>query len=102
MATLDDRVTIATPEGIENWIRAGSAISTNTSTPSDWYAGSYKLAVASDIVNKAAGIGFDASDLMPGAVGAGTFWTESVDWVNNNGSNTDAVLKAIDDSWPAQ
>jgi alpha-glucoside transport system substrate-binding protein len=93
---------MATPEGIENWIRAGSAISTNTSTPSDWYAGSYKLAVASDIVNKAAGIGFDASDLMPGAVGAGTFWTEMVDWVNNNGSNTDAVLKSIDDSWPAQ
>ncbi len=93
---------MATPEGIENWIRAGSAISTNTSTPSDWYAGSYKLAVAADIVSKAAGIGFDASDLMPGAVGAGTFWTEMVDWVNNNGTNTDAVLKAIDDSWPAQ
>jgi alpha-glucoside transport system substrate-binding protein len=93
---------MATPEGIENWIRAGSAISTNTSTPSDWYAGSYKLAVASDIVNKAAGIGFDASDLMPGAVGAGSFWTEMVDWINNGGSNTDAVLKAIDDSWPAQ
>ena len=58
--------------------------------------------VAADIVSKAAGIGFDASDLMPGAVGAGTFWTEMVDWVNNNGTNTDAVLKAIDDSWPAQ
>ncbi len=93
---------LATPEGLENWILAGSAISTNTSTPADWYAGSYKLTVASDIVNKAAGIGFDASDLMPGAVGAGTFWTQSVDWVNNNGTNTDAVLKAIDDSWPSQ
>jgi alpha-glucoside transport system substrate-binding protein len=93
---------MATPEGIENWIRAGSAISTNTSTPADWYAGSYKLQVASDIVNNAAGIGFDASDLMPGAVGSGTFWTQAVDWVNNNGSDTDAVLKAIDDSWPAQ
>ncbi len=93
---------LATPEGLENWIRAGSAISTNTSTPADWYAGSYKLQVASDIVNKAAGIGFDASDLMPGVVGAGTFWTQSVDWVNNNGTNTDAVLKAIDESWPSQ
>jgi alpha-glucoside transport system substrate-binding protein len=92
---------MATPEGIENWIRAGSAISTNTSTPSDWYT-SYKLAVASDIVSKASGIGFDASDLMPGSVGAGTFWTEMVDWTSNNGTNTDAVLKAIDDSWPAQ
>jgi len=93
---------LATPEGIQNWIRAGSAISTNTSTPADWYAGAYKLKVAADIANSAAGIGFDASDLMPGAVGAGTFWTQSVQWANAGGTNTDAVLKAIDDSWPAQ
>ena len=68
---------LATPEGIQNWIRAGSAISTNSTTPADWYAGAYKLKVAADIANSAAGIGFDASDLMPGKVGAGTFWTES-------------------------
>ncbi len=92
---------LSTPEGLENWIRAGSAISPNTSTPADWYAGAYKLQVASSIVNNAAGIGFDASDLMPGVVGGGTFWTQSVDWVNSNGTNTDAVLKAIDDSWPS-
>jgi alpha-glucoside transport system substrate-binding protein len=91
---------MATPQGIQRWIEAGSAISTNTSTPDSWYAGAYKLQVAAGIVNKAAGIGFDASDLMPGTVGGGTFWTQSVDWVNNNGQNTDAVLKAIDDSWP--
>ena len=37
---------------------------------------------------------------MPGAVGAGTFWTQSVQWANNNGADTDAILKAIDDDWP--
>ena len=93
---------LATPEGIQNWIRAGSAISANSTTPAEWYEGAYKLKVAADIANDAAGIGFDASDLMPGAVGAGTFWTQSVEWVNNGGANTDAVLKAIDDSWPTQ
>jgi alpha-glucoside transport system substrate-binding protein len=93
---------LATPEGIQNWIRAGSAISANSTTPADWYAGAYKLKVAADIANSAAGIGFDASDLMPGKVGAGTFWTESDKWANAGGTNTDAVLKAIDDSWPAQ
>ncbi len=92
---------LATPQGIQNWIRAGSAISTNTKTPADWYAGAYKLKVAADIANNAAGIGFDASDLMPGKVGAGTFWTQTVQWTNAGGTNTDAVLKAIDDSWPA-
>jgi alpha-glucoside transport system substrate-binding protein len=92
---------LATPEGLENWIRAGSAISSNSKTPADWYAGAYKLKVAADIVSKASFIGFDASDLMPASVGAGTFWTQTVDWANNNGSNTDAVLAAIDASWPA-
>jgi hypothetical protein len=38
---------------------------------------------------------------MPGKVGAGTFWTQAVQWANAGGTNTDAVLKAIDDSWPA-
>ncbi len=90
----------ATPQGIQRWIEAGSAISANSTTPSGWYDGSYKLAVAAEIANTAAGIGFDASDLMPGAVGVGTFWTKSVEWVNNNGANLDAILKAIDDSWP--
>jgi alpha-glucoside transport system substrate-binding protein len=42
---------------------------------------------------------FDASDLMPGVVGAGSFWTGMVDWVN--GKSTDEVLATIDASWPA-
>lgn len=92
---------LATPEGLENWIRAGSAISSNNKTPAAWYEGSYKLKVAAGIVASASDIGFDASDLMPASVGAGTFWTQTVDWANSNGSNTDAVLQAIDDSWPA-
>ena len=93
---------LATPEGIQNWIRAGSAISANSTTPAEWYEGSYKLKVASEIANGASGIGFDASDLMPSAVGGGTFWTEAVKWANNGGADTDAILKAIDDSWPTQ
>lgn len=93
---------LATPEGTENWIRAGSAISANQNTPAAWYAGSYKLKVAADIVSKATAFGFDASDLMPPQVGAGTEWTKLTEWINGNGTNpsTDAVLQAIDDSWP--
>ena len=87
-------------KGLESWISAGSAISANTKTPAEWYAGAYKLKVANDIATGATAIGFDASDLMPPAVGQGSFWTGISDWANSNGSNTDAVLKAIDDSWP--
>lgn len=42
---------------------------------------------------------FDASDLMPGAVGAGTFWKGMVNWVN--GASTDEVLKSIEAGWPS-
>jgi alpha-glucoside transport system substrate-binding protein len=91
---------LSTPQGVEAWIKAGSAISANTTTPAEWYEGNYKLEVASGIVNNATAFGFDASDLMPPAVGAGTFWSEAVNWINNNGADTEAILQAIDDSWP--
>ena len=42
---------------------------------------------------------FDGSDLMPGPVGAGTFWSEMVEWVVGN-TSTDDALKNIEDSWP--
>ncbi len=43
---------------------------------------------------------FDGSDLMPAAVGAASFWTGMVDWVN--GESTDKVLQSIDATWPAK
>ncbi|MGO4105465.1 ABC transporter substrate-binding protein [Leifsonia sp. YAF41] len=42
---------------------------------------------------------FDASDLMPGAVGAGTFWKGMVNWVN--GAPTGEVLTSIEAGWPS-
>ncbi|MEL6685949.1 MAG: alpha-glucoside ABC transporter substrate-binding protein, partial [Pseudomonadota bacterium] len=42
---------------------------------------------------------FDASDLMPGAVGAGSFWTGMVDYVG--GASAEEVTGAIQDSWDA-
>ncbi|MTE23468.1 ABC transporter substrate-binding protein [Microbacterium sp. ZXX196] len=41
---------------------------------------------------------FDGSDLMPSAVGAGTFWTGMRDWVG--GSDVDTVLEQIESGWP--
>lgn len=42
---------------------------------------------------------FDASDLMPGAIGAGAFWTGMVDFVG--GASAEDVTGAIQDSWDA-
>jgi alpha-glucoside transport system substrate-binding protein len=42
---------------------------------------------------------FDGSDLMPGAVGAGSFWTGMVDYAG--GADAQAVADAIQESWDA-
>ncbi len=91
---------LATPEGLEGWIKSVGVLSPNVKVPAEWYANNYKLKVANAIATGATAIGFDASDLMPPAVGQGSFWTGVSDWANSNGSNTDSVLKAIDESWP--
>ena len=54
------------------------------------------------MVAEATAFGFDASDLMPAEVGAGTFWTGMVDWVAANGEGTEAIFQTIEDSWPSR
>ena len=91
---------LATPEGLEGWIKSVGVLSPNVNVPAEWYADNYKLKVANEIASGATAIGFDASDLMPPSVGGGSFWTGISDWANSNGTNTDTVLQAIQDSWP--
>lgn len=52
-----------------------------------------------EILQNATTFRFDASDLMPGAIGAGTFWTGMVDYVG--GASAEDVTGAIQDSWDA-
>ncbi|MGL4744198.1 MAG: ABC transporter substrate-binding protein [Dermatophilaceae bacterium] len=42
---------------------------------------------------------FDGSDLMPSAVGAGTFWSEMTNWIKGQDDKT--TLDNIEKSWPA-
>ena len=57
-------------------------------------------AVAVEILQNATTFRFDASDLMPAAVGAGSFWKEMTAWVAEDKADAD-VLEAIQASWPA-
>lgn len=52
-----------------------------------------------DILFTAEVVRFDGSDLMPAAVGAGSFWTEATSAVNGDKTVAEA-LAAIDASWP--
>jgi alpha-glucoside transport system substrate-binding protein len=44
---------------------------------------------------------FDASDLMPGEVGAGSFWTGMVRYMQEGEGSVQGVLDEIEASWPA-
>jgi alpha-glucoside transport system substrate-binding protein len=52
-----------------------------------------------DILAKADPARFDASDTMPGAVGAGTFWTACVDIVTG-AKDVKTALASVEKSWP--
>ncbi len=43
---------------------------------------------------------FDASDLMPGEVGAGSFWKEATNYVSGT-VDVDEMLANIQESWPS-
>lgn len=81
------------------WVEAGGFVSPHNDASLDWYPSPVERGYA-EIIREADTFRFDASDLMPGAVGAGTFWTGMVDWVNNQGENVDQILDSIDESYP--
>ncbi len=90
---------LATPEAAEYWVKTGGLISPNNQVPMDWYESDLTRTQA-EILQNASVLRFDASDLMPGAVGTGSFWTGMVNYVN--GADLDTVLQSIDDTWPIE
>ncbi|MCB1447925.1 MAG: alpha-glucoside ABC transporter substrate-binding protein, partial [Rhizobiaceae bacterium] len=52
-----------------------------------------------EILTNATTFRFDGSDLMPGKIGAGAFWTGMVDYVG--GKSAQDVAKSIQDAWNA-
>jgi len=83
-------------------VTASSRISPNVNVGEDCYANEI-LAGASVVLTDAlkADTGrFDASDLMPAAVGSGSFWTGMIDYVKGGPSALDGVLADIEASYP--
>ena len=64
----------------------------------DWYADDISRQIAAAILN-AEIVRFDASDLMPGEVGAGSFWKAMTDYISGS-ADLDTALAEIDASWP--
>ena len=102
-AMLNDRAEVRavieyllTPEPHEIWVGLENYISPHQQVSFDAYADSFTRTQAELLAN-ADTVRFDGSDLMPGAVGTGTFWTGVVDYVG--GTDLDTVLETIEASW---
>lgn len=77
---------------IGDWISANTGLDlANVANPID------KLSVET-LQDPGAEFRFDASDLMPAAVGAGSFWQGMTEWIN--GKSTSEVLSQIEASYP--
>ena len=88
-----------TGASVEGWVRSGGAISPHKDSSLDWYTNDVDRGVAEIILN-ASSVRFDGSDLMPGAVGAGSFWKGMTSYVSGS-IDLDTALEEIDASWPS-
>jgi len=89
----DTQCAMGTQEGVQR-------ISPNIQTTGDCYGDPIVATIAQSILDALAigGARFDASDLMPSAVGSGSFWTGMNEWMRGKPAAT--VAAEIDASWP--
>jgi len=83
-------------------VTASSRISPNVNVASSCYVNPI-LSQASTVLTAGLKDGtgrFDASDLMPAAVGTGSEWTGFVKYLKQGPNSLDAVLNEINQSWP--
>ena len=88
---------LQTPEAHEIWMGLGGFLTPHKGVDTSKFADA-ATAKMNDILLAATTFRFDASDLMPGAVGAGTFWTGMVDYAG--GKDASEVAAGIQSSWP--
>ena len=88
---------IASPTPHEIAAGLGGFISPHKQIPLEAYPNVVTQNIAQILID-ADTIEFDASDMMPGYVGTGTFWQGMVDFAQ--GKSAEEVAKEIDQSWP--
>lgn len=86
------------PISHELWMAQGGFLTPHTGVNVATYADD-SLRAQGEILLNATTFRFDASDLMPGEIGAGAFWTGMVDYTT--GTPAAEVAKGIQDRWDA-
>lgn len=86
------------PISHELWMAQGGFLTPHTGVNPATYA-SDTLRAQGEILQNATTFRFDGSDLMPGEIGAGAFWTGMVDYTT--GTPAEEVAKGIQTRWDA-
>ena len=87
-----------TPQSVSGWLEGGGAIAAQQTATRDLYGSDLDWGV-SQLVAGATSFRFDGSDLMPGEVGAGSFWEQMTSYVAGS-IDLDTAVKEIDATWP--
>lgn len=89
---------LQSPEAHEFWMSKGGFLTPHKGVDSSKFVDDTSRKM-NDILLGATTFRFDGSDLMPGGVGAGTFWTGMVDYAG--GKDASEVATSIQESWDA-
>lgn len=85
-------------ESVREWLRQGGTLAPHKDIKPEWYGIELERNIAG-IASEATSVRFDGSDLMPGEVGAGSFWTGMTNFIAGT-VDLETALKDIDASWP--
>jgi alpha-glucoside transport system substrate-binding protein len=98
-ATVKVQEYLSSPEWANSRVSLGGVISANKGLDPESASSPILQEAISILQDDTTTFRFDASDLMPGAVGTGTFFKGMVDYVN--GTPLDTVLQQIESGWPS-
>ncbi len=87
---------LKTPIAHEVWMAQAAFLTPYKGVNAEAYAND-PLKKQGEILTSATTFRFDASDLMPGKIGAGAFWTGMIDYVG--GKDAEAVATDIQNAW---
>jgi alpha-glucoside transport system substrate-binding protein len=98
-ATMDALLHMASTDYVERRANAQVGfLSPNINVDSSAYPNE-AASVFLDILANADVVRFDASDLMPGAVGSGSFWSAAVD-ITTESKTVEQAFSEVEQSWP--
>jgi len=86
------------PMSVSGFMTTGGALALQNGAKPEMYSNPVDGDVGA-LLASATSFRFDGSDLMPGEVGAGSFWKGATAWASG-AKDLDTVLKEIDASWP--